>query len=352
MKTLLLLLRNLLKKNLKSKLNSGGKKMKKVFLFVLVALLVTACSSEQSGNDKQDNNLTITTGAQGGSWYPIGGAIADAMNKEIEDINVSSVPGGGTSNPKAVVGGKADIGFSYNSTLVSAENGTDPYDEKLEGLRAVAKIYDMAWHVITPADSGITSFNDIAESEMKVNWAPNKKGTGDEWIANKVIEEYGFSYEDIESWGGKINFVSISDGLSLLRDGHINLYSAHTLPPQSSFIEATMAVDSNFLSIDDDIIKSLNDKHGLVEVVIPAGTYEGQNQDVKTVTMPMIVFTREDVSEDVIYNLTKLLHEQSEKLSTVHQVFTNYNVETAWKDTGVDLHPGAEKYYKEIGVMD
>lgn len=330
--------------------------MKKILFSFMFVILLTACNGgsakDREGEESAHGNLTITTGAQGGSWYPIGGAVAEIMNKKIENVNVSSVPGGGTSNPKAVSSGNAEIGFSYNSTLVAADNGTDPYDTELEGLKAVAKIYDMAWHVLTPASSGITSFNDIIDNQMEVNWAPNNQGTGDEWIAKKVIEEYGFNYEDIESWGGKMNFVSISDGLSLLRDGHLNLYSAHTLPPQASFIEATTSIDSNFLSVDDEIIEKLNEKHGIIETVIPANTYEGQDEDIKTVTMPMIVFTREDVSEDVIYNLTKLLHEESEYLSTVHQVFNNYDINTAWEDTGIDLHSGAEKYYKEIGVME
>src|SRR5699024_10140489 len=120
--------------------------------------------------------------------YPIGGAMADIMNEELDDITVSSVPGGGTSNPKAVSNGKADIGFSYNSILTSAQEGEDPYDEEISGLKAVAKVYDMAWHVTTPADSEIDSFQDIEDNEMGVKWAPNEKGTGDEWITSKVIE--------------------------------------------------------------------------------------------------------------------------------------------------------------------
>ena len=325
-----------------------------MMLLLLLLLLLTACGSEESSEAqaKDSNTLTITTGASGGSWYPIGGALSDIMNEELEGITVSSVPGGGTSNPKAVVNGDADIGFSYNSTLVSAEKGTDPYNEELKGLKAVAKVYDMAWHVITPADSGITSFQDIADSEMGVKWAPNKKGTGDEWITNKVIEEYGFNYEDINSWGGQMNFVSIADGLSLWRDKHIDLYSAHTLPPQASFIEAQMAHEANFLSIDEDVIEKLNEKYGLVKVTIPAGTYDGQDEDVQTVTMPMVIFTREDVSEDDIYTLTKLLDEKSEHLTNVHQVFEKFDIETAWKDTGIPLHSGAEKYYKEKSYME
>ncbi|MFC4025221.1 TAXI family TRAP transporter solute-binding subunit [Oceanobacillus longus] len=328
--------------------------MKRIILFLSFILLLAACGSAEESSEAQSNSqdLTITTGAQGGSWYPIGGALAELMNKNMDGITFSSVPGGGTSNPQSVATGKADIGFSYNSTLVSAQDGTDPYDEKLDGLKAVAKVYDMAWHVITPSDSGITSFEDIAENQMGVKWAPNKKGTGDEWITNKVIEEYGFNYDDIESWNGKMNFVSISDGLSLWRDAHVNLYSAHTLPPQSSFIEATMSVESNFLSISDEVLQSLNEKYGLIEATIPAGTYEGQEEDVKTVTMPMTIFAHEDVSEDVIYNFTKLLDEETEYLATVHQVFNNFDIEKAGKDTGIELHPGARKYYEEIEVIE
>src|SRR5699024_5880010 len=210
----------------------------------------------------------------------------------------------------------------------------------------------MRWHVTTPADSGIDSFQDIADNEMGVKWAPNEKGTGDEWITSEVIEEYGFDYDDIEEWGGKMDFVSISDGLEQLRDGHINLYSAHTLPPNTSFIEATNSLDTNFLYVDDDVINSLNEKYDLIEATIPAETYEGQDEDVKTVTMPMTIFVREDIPEDIVYDFTKMLDEETDYLTDVHQVFENFDVDEAWEDTGVELHPGAEKYYEEIDVME
>src|SRR5699024_4207007 len=214
--------------------------------------------------------------------------------------------------------------------------------EKSDNLKAIAKVYDMAWHLVTPTKSNVESIKDIADNEIGVNWAPNKKGTGDEWITSKVIEEYGFDYDSINDWGGNMEFVSISDGLDLLRDEHINLYSAHTLPPNSSFIDATTSIDVDFLSIDQEVIDSLNEKYGLVETTIPAETYEGQDEDISTVTMPVTIFANEDVSDDVIYEFTKMLDEESEYLEVVHQVFGDFHIDDAWDDTGIDLHPGAE----------
>ncbi|MCP8615828.1 TAXI family TRAP transporter solute-binding subunit [Salirhabdus salicampi] len=327
--------------------------MKNLLFFVgtLMLIFVVGCNSESSSGT-EDGPVTITTGSEGGSWYPIGGALADMMNEDLERTNISAVPGGGTANPAAVSIGEADIGFSYGPTLFSALQGTDPYEEEYGNLKAIARLYNLAWQVIVDADSDITSLQDIVDNQIGVKWVPNKRGTGDEWIAQKVIQEYGFTYEDVQDWGGEVNFVTMSEAVSLWRDRHINMYSTHTLIPAPTVTESTLARDAVFLSIDDDIIQTLREKYELVETTLPAGTYEGQDEDIKTVTMPVVLFAREDVSDEVVYSLTKILNEKHEKLIDVHTLFNEFDPKTAWKDTGIELHPGAEQYYKEVGYMD
>ncbi|MGI6066949.1 MAG: TAXI family TRAP transporter solute-binding subunit [Bacillota bacterium] len=116
--------------------------------------------------------------------------------------------------------------------------------------------------------------------------------------------------------------------------------------------EGFLGLPFKFISIDEEKRDSLVEKHALKKVTIPAGTYNGQDYDVQTVGMPCVLFTRDDVSEEVIYNLTKKLVEEKEYLSKVHVLFEEFKPEEAWQNTGIELHPGAEKYYKEAGLME
>lgn len=318
----------------------------------LVVCLGLCSPSIGAAKEKLGQSITITTGAVGGSWYPIGGALSELLNKEFEGSPVSSVPGGGTANPKIVSQGKADVGLSYSTTLASAEAGTDPYDKPMKNLRAVALLYDMAWHVITKKSSKFDSFKDIAKNKIPIKWVPNKKGTGDEYIAEKTIQEYGFTYDDIrKKWGGQVQFVSMGEAVSLFRDGHINLYSSHTLPPQPTFMELATTFDCKFLSLEEEIRDALVKKYSMKKVVISAGTYNQQNYDVKTIGMPCVLFVRENVPDNVVYMLTKKLVEEQKYLISVHSLFKEFKSATAWNNTGIRLHPAAEKYYREVKLM-
>ena len=329
-----------------------AEKYRFVIMSMLAVCLCLSIPATGAAKEKLGQSITITTGAVGGSWYPIGGALSELLNREFDGSPVSSVPGGGTANPKIVSQGKADVGLSYSTTLASAEAGTDPYDKPMKNLRAVALLYDMAWHVITKKSSKFDSFKDIAQNKIPIKWVPNKKGTGDEYIAEKTIQEYGFTYDDIrKKWGGQVQFVSMGEAVSLFRDGHINLYSSHTLPPQPTFMELATTFDCKFLSLEEPIRDGLVKKYSMKKVIIPAGTYNQQNYDVKTVGMPCVLFVRENVPDKLVYMLTKKLIEEQKYLISVHSLFKEFKPAGAWKDTGIKLHPAAEKYYREAKLM-
>ena len=323
-----------------------------VMIFVLTICVCLSISTPGMAKEKLDQSITITTGAVGGSWYPIGGALSELLNREFEGSPVSAVPGGGTANPKIVSQGRADIGLSYSTTLASAEAGTDPYDKPIKNLRAVALLYDMAWHAIAKKSAKFDSFKDIAQNQIPIKWVPNKKGTGDEFIAAKVIQECGFTYDDIiKKWGGQVQFVSMGEAVSLFRDGHINLYSSHTLPPQPTFMELASTYDCKFISLEEEIRDALVKKYSMKKVIIPAGTYNQQDYDVKTIGMPCVLFVRDDVPDKVVYLITKKLVEDQKHLISVHSLFKEFNAATAWDNTGIRLHPAAEKYYREANLM-
>ena len=122
--------------------------------------------------------------------------------------------------------------------------------------------------------------------------------------------------------------------------------------PASSVTDSLVTrSDGHLFSLDDEVIEKLVNENGFSAYTIPAGTYEGQTEDIKTVALPFVIFTTEDADEEMIYNLTKSIYENKEYFEGVHSSFAEFDPDTMNEGTAISLHPGAERFYKEIGLM-
>lgn len=323
-----------------------------VSLFVASVLIGFAIQSI-AAEKKAVTSLTITTGGVGGGWYPIGGGIAHLVNPKIlkYGYRAGAVPGGGVANPPRVGMGEADIGLSYATNLSCAVKGIYPYKKAYPKLRAIANIYDMGFQFVVAERTGIDSIRQIVQKKMALNFAPGKVGTGTEWMFKLIMDEYGAPVEKLKEWGWKLDYGGQAHQLSQYRDKHVDGFCMHTQVPNSATMEAIMSRKSRFLPIPDDIAEVMGKKWGTKRVIIPTGTYERQNYEVATITMPCVLFTTMDVPEEVIYEITKAMYENAKYLSGVHVSFKGFSPERGSKGVGIDFHPGAKKYYQEVGVL-
>jgi TRAP transporter TAXI family solute receptor len=356
--------------------------MKKFYLLLLAVMFIIsvavygpspaqtsahAASATSSGESAKDpvvkawpNYITITTGSVGGAFYTLGGGMADMLNKfAAPKVPATSVSGGGTANVMMVAAGQADIGFSYSATLEQAAKGVEDFKGKaLTNLRAIAFLYPLRWHcAVNPKDfPNAKTTRDLfgPNSEPKLlKMVPNKQGTGDSYIAHKVVGMYGTSLKELSAKGAKIDFSSYTEAVDGWRDGHTNVFTPISLIPVASIMEIQTFSGVKILSIEDETRNRLCNDYGLSALTIPGGSYAGQDSDVQTVGMNNILFTRTDFPEDVIYLLTKLLVEEKAHMSTIHSAFTQFDPATAWQsqNTGIPLHPGAERYYRDAGYV-
>jgi len=301
---------------------------------------------------KPIQNLTITTGGVGGNWYPIGGALSEIINPKIEKYGYKSrgVPGGGVANPARVGMGEAHIGIAQSSFLVMAVKGEDVYKKPYPKLRSIAKLFQMADHFVVDEKAGVKSIRELIQKE-DVKFGPGKVGTSTQWMFAKLMGEYGVPVKELEKRGWKFDYGSQRHQESQYRDKHIVGFCMHTQIPSASVMQAVMGRSSKFLSIGDDIAANMKKKWGTNRVIIPAGTYKGQDKDVETITMPTVLFSSTDVPDEVIYEIIKTMFQETEYLSGVHVDFKKFNPKMAIEGLGIELHPGAKKYYNEIGVL-
>lgn len=293
------------------------------------------------GQEKVD--LKMMTGPMGGSWVPLGGAIAELIQKNIPGTTVSVSPGGGIANVVGVEGGKADIGFGNSSSSVDGVHGREPFKAPTKNVMQLANLYPQYFQMVVLEDSGIKSPADLKGKGI----CPGPKGHTGELLAQQVLQLHGLSYKDMS----KVNHVSYSDAVSLMKDGHAQGYLLGTTIPASSILDLATTKKIRLLSLPEDKIGELQKMNGgYLRRVIPSGTYPGVNYDTITVGYFTHLVISAKLPETLVYQITKVLSENVERLADVVKDMKGVTVKDLALDIGVPFHPGALKYYKEKGA--
>lgn len=291
------------------------------------------------GQEKID--LKMMTGPMGGSWYPLGGAIADAVQKEIPGVTLSVSPGGGVGNVEGIELGKCDIGFSNSSSGVDAVYGRPPFKKKMENMRQLANLYPQYFQIVVMEDSGIKSVADLKGKRI----CPGPKGHTGEFAAQQVLEIYGLSYKDMS----KVHHVQYSDSVALMKDGHADAWMLCTTIPQSSIIDLASSRKIRLISLPDDKIRAMQKINaGYLRRDIPKGTYPGVNYDVHGFGFWTHLIISAKLPDDLVYKITKTLVNGLPRFADVVKDMKGVSAKDLALDLGIPYHPGALKYYKEI----
>jgi TRAP transporter TAXI family solute receptor len=302
---------------------------------VAIAGLAGAASAE---------NLRLMTGPQGGSWYPMGGAIKNVVEQGVPDTSIQVLPGAGIANVKAIEAGKADIAFANSVSTVDAINGKPPFEEQANNVCHVATLYPQYFQVVTTADSGIESLDQLKGRALTTQPAGN---TG-EAITAHLVEAAGLSYDDLSG----VDFMSYNDSVALLKDGNSEVFTLGTTVPASAIMDLASARDIKMLPVDDELLakmKGLNPGYQRIE--IPAGSYPGQDEAVPTIGYATHIIARCDLPEETVEGVIAQMVEHQQDLAAVAKAVGQTSLEQMAADIGVPMHPGAEAFFKEKGAL-
>lgn len=324
--------------------------MNKIIVRSLVAIgflsifLLVACSNENSG-DENAYNLSLAAGGTGGTWYTVAGGISSVVASEHPNINISVQTGGASENNRLVGEGSADLAYASSDGAYYAYRGDREFDKEYENLRVIMAAAGMKQHFFVREDSDIESIQDLKGKTISIG-AP---GTSLEIAARLLFKEYGL--EEGEDYTAQ--YLSFSETASAMKDGNIDAGFMMGSLPVAAAMDLTTSHDIKFLHYDEDpeiFERFLEDHPYWTKDVIPAGTYNGQDEDVTVLGVGDQLITRDDVDEEVIYNITKTLIENAEELGEIHPAgkeFTLDNVKTA---VTIPFHEGAKKYLQEQGI--
>lgn len=296
--------------------------------------------------------IEIVHGSVGGTWQQISGTIADLVNKFYDGHPVSSIPGaGGVGNVSRIGEEKSDIALSYAPFLKAGMNGLDPYKRKYATLKAVASLISNQSHILATEESGIRSFQDIKTRKFGVKIGTGPMGSTEQFTMVLALQAEGISPEDIKKWGGRIDLQGTAQRTDSWNDRHMDMINFFINAPAASVTQLMTTRPGKILSMTESTRKKLAGDWGYVPSIIPANSYPKQTAAVETVGLSIIVFTTEKASESLIYNLTKAIAENKERLIGAHPAFKGWEPRGMVTGLAIPVHPGALKYYKEKGWM-
>jgi len=308
----------------------------------IAASAVCAVAVAAAGSAAADT-LRLMTGPQGGSWYPLGGAIKNIMENRTEH-SVQVLPGAGIANVKGVQSGRADIGFANSVSTVDGVNGEGPFEgEPADNVCNVGTLYPQYFQVVTLAD-GPSDPGEFGGLSL----AAQPRGNTGEAITRHLLEAYGESYDTM----GRVNFGSYTDSVALMKDGNAEIFTLGTTVPAGAIMDLASARDIQLVEIDDEGLAAMQELNsGYQRIMIEAGSYPGQDEAVPTIGYSTHVIARCDLSEDIVYELLAGIAENTDDLGAIAKAVAAATPESMAAETGVPVHPGAERFYEEQGVM-
>ena len=311
--------------------------MHKKLLLTATLAVSSMFATAQAENPKF---LSMLTGGTGGTYYPLGGAIAKIVSDETGIKTDALSSNASADNIIALNDGEAEIAFTQTDVAAYAIDGINNFkDQKIEGIQALGSLYPETVQIITTEKSGIKTVNDLKGKKVSVG-AP---GSGTYVSAEQILEVYGLNMKDIRA-----QHLDFGESVGGIQDGNIDAAFITAGTPTGAVEQLTATAKVNVLPIDGEEAKKLIDKYPFYGVdTIKEGTY-GLANDVDSVAVLAMLVVQKALPEDAVYNITKAIYENSDKIA--HAKGKEISLDKALDGIGFDVHPGAKKYYEEKGL--
>ncbi|MBI1966166.1 MAG: TAXI family TRAP transporter solute-binding subunit [Betaproteobacteria bacterium] len=288
--------------------------------------------------------IRIMSGPQGGSWYPLAGAIQGIVQKDVPGTNVQVAPGAGISNVLGVQNNKAEMGFGNSVSTYDGVRGNDPFKQKTDNVCQVATLYFQYFHAVVLADAGVKTGADL---KGKVLTTQQKGNTGEQ-MTRDFLKVYGLDYSKLR----KVNFGSYTDSVGQLKDGHAQVFTLITTVPASAVMDLGSARKIQVLDLTSLKLSELQKiNKGYDKRIIKAGSYPGQDKDIQTIGTWTHLMMRCSTPEDLVYKITRALVQNTDHLGNVVAAVKGLKAKDLAIDVGVPYHPGARKYYREVKAL-
>ncbi len=310
-------------------------------LFAPLVAAVLLCSPAFAA----EQFINVLTGGTSGVYYPLGVALANNIGKAMPAVKTSvQATKASVENLNLLQAGRGEVAFTLGDSLSDAWKGNEEagFKTPLKKLRGIAAIYPNYIQIVARADAGIKTLADLKGKKISVG-AP-KSGT--ELNARTILGAAGITYKDF----AKVEYLPFGESVELMKNRQLDVTLQSAGLGVSALRDLATSVDIVVVPIPADVIKKTNDP-AYLPATIPANTYRGQTADVPAAAVQNYIVTQEGVSTETVYGVTKALWTGLDQLVAAHSAAKGIDLKHALDGMPLPLHPGAEKYYKEVGLV-
>ena len=287
--------------------------------------------------------LVMATGQQGGSWYPVGGAIKAVVERENPDVTITVMPGAGVSNVVGVDAGRFAIAFANSTSTVDSLAGKEPFRKATTNVCNLGVLYPQFFQVVALQDSGITSIEDMKGKKLTTQQLGN---TG-EFLTRELLATKDMTFDDL----GAVAHTSYSDSASQMKDGHADFFTLGSSLPTGSVMDLASARKINLVNIDEETFAKFKAKNAAFQHrTVPAGSYPGFDEEIRTISYDTHMVAACDYNGDIVKAVLGAIADNNENFAAVTKSMAGLTVETMATDLGVPFHPAAKEFYAERGV--
>ena len=312
-------------------------------LLALTTFFVTGCGEDNGTNTgtQEGKFLNIATGGTAGTYYPIGGAMAEILNNSIDGMNASAQStGASVANINMLQEMSVDLAIVQNDITYYAAQGAEMFrNKKMDNLRAIAALYPETCQIITLEKNGIDSVADFRGKRVAVGAA----GSGVEANARQIMLSYGITYSDID-----VQYLSFGEAANALKDGNVDVAFVTAGYPTAAVQDIASQAKIKLLPVDEDKAHALmKDFPFYIKTTIPAGTYAGVDVDTPTVSVMSMLITTDKMSDEMGEAVAKAIFENLDRLKTAHSAAAAISKEGAMEGIPIKMNGGAEAYFKK-----
>ena len=293
---------------------------------------------------KAQEFINVLTGGTSGVYYPLGVALSEIYAKGIEGSRTQvQATKASVENLNLLQQGKGEIAFSLGDSVQEAVKGNKEagFPQPLDKLRGIAAIYPNYIQIVASKESGVKTLADLKGKSLSVG----SPASGTELNARAIFAAAGMKYEDL----GKVEYLPFGESVELIKNRQLDGTLQSAGLGVASIRDLSTSVPINVVAVPPADVEKIGAPY--ISVTIPAGTYEGQTEDVQTAAVGNFLITHDGVSDETAYQMTKLLFENLPQMVAAHAAAKAIDPAKALDGMPVPLHPGAERYYKEAGLL-
>lgn len=308
-------------------------------------VLSTCCALVSGQAMAQQQFVNVLTGGQSGVYYPMGVALSQIFAKDIPNARATAqVTKASAENLNLLQAGRGELALALADSVSDAWKGEAEagFPKKLDKLRGLSATYNNYIQIVANADSGIKTLADLKGKRISVGAA--KSGT--ELNARAIFKAAGLAYSDM----AKVEYLPFGESVELMKNRQLDATLQSAGLGVASIRDLATAVKIVVIPVPADVVAKVGDA-AYQPAMIPANTYGGQTEAVATAAIPNFLVTHSGVSDDVAYRMAKAMYDNIDTLYAAHNAAKSIKRENAIKGMPVPLHPGAERYYKEVGLI-